>query len=156
QVLADLMRQARNRQCLQPDGTWPGEYREKDAIAAENHVLDAGYRGDLETHACLKRAYMTGMHKQDLTRGEVLHDQFAGELDPCHSIAANALQEEPAAPEDARTQRLLKADADSDLWGSAEEAVTMNEVLHTLPDLDRHDMTRHFCGKRHLARILHR
>src|SRR5579872_605172 len=47
-VFFDRMRQFCDRQRLQPDSSRAGEGGEKESVAAEDHVLDAGHGRDLE------------------------------------------------------------------------------------------------------------
>ena len=54
---------------------------------------------------------------------------FAGEFEPRDALAADLLQEEAVAAEDAGAERLLEADAEFDAGGGAEEAVAVDEVL---------------------------
>ena len=76
---------------------------------------------------------------------------FAGELEPRGALAADLLQEEAVAAEDARAEGLLEADAELDAGGGAEEAVAVDEVLVARADLDRDDVAGDAGGEGDLA-----
>src|ERR1700761_4150350 len=106
----ELMRQFGNRQGLQPDPAWAHEGGEKDSIAAEDHVLDAGNSCDLKRDTGLKCPDVAGVDAQHLSGSEVLDDQFSGKLDPARTLAGHLLQKEPVAAKDSGAQRLLETD----------------------------------------------
>src|SRR5580658_2863783 len=139
-VLVDLVREARDGQRLQPDGSRADHFGEEEAVAAEDHVLDAGHRGDLKADRGLEGSDVAGMDAQDFAGLEVLADQLAGELEPRGACAAQLLEEETVAAEDARAERLLKADGDGDLVSGAEKAVAVDEVFRALAELDGDDV----------------
>ena len=151
-VLRQLMRQARDGQRLQPHGAGAGERGEEDAVAAEEGVLDAGHGHDLEAHRALEGADVARVNAQVFARRQVFADQFAGKLQPRRAAAAELLQHEAAAAEDARAQRLLKAHADRHLRRGAEKAVPMHHVLIAGVERHRHDVARHLGGERHFTR----
>ncbi len=149
------MREARDGQRLQPHATGTAEGSEKDTVAAEDHISDSGNALDLKRHSGLEGANVAGVNAEKFTGAEVLDDEFAGELEPCGTLAADLLQAEAIAAKDTRTERLLEADAELDTGGRAEEAVTVNEVLVARADLDRNDVARNACGERNLAGCAH-
>jgi hypothetical protein len=61
------------------------------------------------------------------------------------------LQQEALAAKDAGAQRLLKADADLDLRGAAQETVPLNHVLMPGTDFERHDVARKLSGERQFS-----
>src|ERR1700744_2707518 len=110
-VLHQLVRELRDGQRLQPHSSRPGERGEKDALAAEDHVANAGDARDLKRHGSLEGANVSRMDAQQLAGSEVLDDQLARELEPCDTLSAHLLQQEAVAAEDTRAKRLLKAHA---------------------------------------------
>src|ERR1700757_2773043 len=114
-VRCKLVSEAGNGQRLQPNASGAGESGEKDSVAAEDHVADAGDAGDLEGDAGRKGSDVSRMHPQHLAGREVFGDNFARKLDPRDALAGDVLQEESVAAEDARAERLLEANSDVDL-----------------------------------------
>ena len=129
EILLDLVGEAGDGKGLQPDSAGSGEGGEKDAVAAEDHVSDAGDALNLKGDGGLKGADVAGVDAKEFARGEVFDDEFAGELEPSDSLAGDFLQEEAVAAEDARAERLLESDAEFDAGGGAEEAVAVDEVF---------------------------
>jgi len=82
------MREFGDGQSLEPDSPRPGERSEKDSIASEDHVLDAGNRRDLERDAGLKGADMAGMNPQSFSGLQIANDQLAGEFQPGSSLSS--------------------------------------------------------------------
>jgi len=68
------VRQFGDRSVLQPDSSGAGEGGEKNSVAAENHVLDAGDRGDLEGDAGLESSDVAGMDAQRFSGLKVADD----------------------------------------------------------------------------------
>ena len=66
----------------------PVERRQKNSVAAEDHVLDAGNGRDLKRHTRLKCSDVAGMHSQSFAGLKISHDQFAGEFQPCGALSA--------------------------------------------------------------------
>jgi len=110
QVFINGVGELSNRKRLQPDPPRPGERREKNSVAAEDHVFDAGNGCDLKRHAGLKCADMPGVNAQSFARLQVADDEFARKFEPCCALAAEVLKQEAAASENARAKRLLEAD----------------------------------------------
>jgi len=138
-------------QGLEPDSAGSAEVCEEDAVSAEDGVLDAADGGDVETDAALECAYVAGMHEQRFAGCEVFDDHFAGKFEPGGSDAGDFLQEESVAAEDARSERLLEADADLDLVGGAQEAVAMDHEFVAGADFDRDDVAGDAGGECDLA-----
>ena len=155
QIFADLVRKPGDGQGLQPDLPRTGQHGQEQAITAEDHVLDAWNHRDLEGHGGLKSAHVSRMHTQRLAGRQVLDDQLPAQFKPSRSLAGKLLQEESVAAEDARAQRLLKADADGDLRSGAKEAMAVHHVLLPRDELDGHNVPRHLGGEGNLAGILH-
>src|ERR1700745_2617281 len=105
------MRQTRDRQCLQPNRSRTGKDGKEDAVASEDHVLDAWDCRDLKPDRALKRAHMARMHQQHLAGGKIFHDQFTGKLEPGSTVASDSLKQETAATEDPGDQRRLESGA---------------------------------------------
>jgi len=68
-------------------------------------------------------------------------------FEPGSSLSGESLQQEAVAAEDARAQRLLKADANLYLRSGTEKAVTVNHVFVSRRDFNRHDVARQFSGE---------
>ena len=66
----------------------------------------------LESHGRVEHADVPGVHPQRLARGQLIADQLAGQFDPGPALAADALQQEALAREDACAEGLLEAGAD--------------------------------------------
>src|SRR5579864_9083004 len=94
---------------------------------------------------------MTGVNSQSFSRLQVAHDEFTGEFEPGRSLAAELLQQEAVATENARSERLLEADRNLNLRGRAQKAVAMNHVFVSRRDFDRHDVAGQFGGKGQLT-----
>src|SRR5215470_17793522 len=92
------------------------------------------------------------MYAQSFSRLQVADDEFAGEFEPGGAWSAEVLEQEPAAAEDARAERLLEADGNLNLRRGAEKTVAMNHVLVPGRDLDGHDVSGQLGRERHLAR----
>src|SRR5580693_4484031 len=147
QIFVDGVSQLRDWQRLQPDSSRAGEGGKKDSVAAEDHILDARNSGDLERNTGLKRTNMARMNAQSFAGLQVAHDEFSGEFEPGSPLSAESLQQEAVAAEDARAQRLLKADANLYLRSGTEKAMTVNHVFVSRRDFDRHDVARQFSGE---------
>src|SRR5579859_2802285 len=141
------MRQPRNRQRLQPYAARPGQCCEKNAVPAEDHVLEAAYDRDLEADTALKRAHMAWVHAQGLARLQVLDHDFARKLEPRRADAAHLLQQKAVAAKYARAQRLLKADTELNLFCRAEKSVAMDVVVVSGLHLNGQNVSRHAGGK---------
>src|SRR5579872_1282013 len=150
-VFLERVGELRDGQGLQPDSSRAGEGREKDPVAAEDHVLDAGHRRDLKGHAGLKRPDVTGMDAKGFSRLKVFDHELTGQFQPRGSLSAQVLQQEAGAAKDAGAQRLLKADTELDLRSAAQEPVPMNHELVARADLDRHDVAGEFRGERQFS-----
>ena len=153
-VLLQRMRQTWKRQRLQPHATGAGKLGQEDTVTAEEHVLDARDRGDLEVHIRVEGADVAGMDTQDLSGLKIFDHQLTRKLQPGRALTAHTLQDEAAATKDTGTQRLLEADAELYLRGRTEEAVPMDQVLVTGRNLHRNDVSRNLGRKSHLARIV--
>ncbi len=105
------MGQARQGQGLQPDSAGAGQGGEEEAVAAEDHVLDAGDAGDLEGDAALKCSDVAGVDAEGFAGGEIFGDDFAGEFEPGGAYATDFLEQEAVSAEDTCAERLLEADA---------------------------------------------
>ena len=110
QVLVNGMGELCDRQCLQPDPSRAGEGGEKNSIATEDHVLDAGNGRDVERDAGLKCSDVAGMHTQSFSRLQVANNEFAGKFELGGALSAEVLEQKAAAAENARAKRLLEAD----------------------------------------------
>ena len=148
EILLNLVSETGDGERLQPDAAGAGERGEKDAVAAEDHVFDAGDALNLERDGGLEGADVAGMDAEEFAGGEVFDDELAGEFEPGYALAADLLQEEAVAAEDARAERLLEADAEFDAGGGAEEAVT---VLVAGADVDGNDVAGDAGGEGDLA-----
>src|SRR5579862_3133782 len=150
-VLHDLVGQAGDGEGLEPDAAGAGELREEEAIATEDHVAQAADHGDLKRDAALECADVSGVDEKCFAGTEIAHNQLAGELQPGGALAADLLQQEAGAAENARAEGLLESDADADARGGAEESVTMDHVFVAGGDFDRDDVAGHMGGKGQLA-----
>jgi hypothetical protein len=149
-IFLKLVCEAGDGQGLEPDSAGAGEGGEEDAVATEDHVLEAGDALDLEGDAGLEGSHVTGVDAESFTGGEVLDDDFAGEFEPGSSLPGDLLEEEAVAAEDTGAERLLEANAQFDGSGGAEEAVTVDEVLVAGADFDGDDVTGDARGKGYL------
>jgi hypothetical protein len=77
-VLLKLVGEARDGQGLEPNAAGTGEGREEDAVAAEDHVLNAGDTLNLEGDAGLEGSHVAGVDAEDFAGGQVFDDDFAG------------------------------------------------------------------------------
>ena len=150
-VLHQLVSQFGNRQRLQPDPARTGQGGEKDAVSAEDHVLDSRDPGDLKSNAGLEGSHVPRVHAQRLSRGQILDHQLPRQLDPASALPGHLLQQESVSAEDPGAQGLLEANPELDLRGGAEKAVAVDQILHSGADLDRLDVPRDTGGKGNLA-----
>ena len=74
QVSLDSVSQPGDGEGLEPDSSGAGEGGEKNTVAAEDHVLDAGNGRDLERDRGLKCADVTRMNAQSLAGLKVADD----------------------------------------------------------------------------------
>src|ERR1700723_2394237 len=95
---------------------------------------------------------MPGMNAQRLSWLEIPDHQFAREFEPRYALSAELLQQEAVTAENPCAERLLEADADLNLRGGAEKAVTVNQVFLGWTHLDRHDVSRHLGGEGEFSR----
>ena len=95
----------------------------------------------------LEHADVAGMDAEALAGGQIVGDDFAAELDPCLGGAAEALEDEAIAAEDARAEALLEADAEDGVRRAAEEAVPVDHVFLAGRDGDGEDVAGDFCGE---------
>ncbi len=137
------MRQQRQRHRLQPNPAGPGERHEVESVAAEHHVRDARYAGDLELDGALEHPDVAGVHQQRLPERKFVASQLAGELDPRPALALELLQDESVTTPQATAEALLQADAGHDPGCAAEPAVPVHEVDVTALDVHRHDVAWH-------------
>ena len=72
QILLNLVGEAGDGQRLQPDAAGAGERGEEDAVAAEDHVLDAGDALNLEGDGGLEGADVAGVDAEEFRRGRGL------------------------------------------------------------------------------------
>jgi hypothetical protein len=82
---------------------------------------------------------VAGMHAQRPALGKIKSDHVASQLDPGPALAADALQHEALAGEDARSEGLLEARGDPDAGGACQKAAPVHQVLPAGSDLDRQD-----------------
>jgi hypothetical protein len=151
QILLNLVRETRDGERLQPNAARPSERGEKDTVAAEDHVLDAGDALNLECHGRLKGTHVTGMYAEQFAGREVFYDEFAGEFEPRDALAGDFLQAEAVTPKDAGAERLLESDAKFNTRCGAEEAVAVDEVLVPGADFDGDDVTWNTSGEGNFA-----
>jgi hypothetical protein len=142
-------REVRQRQRLQPDFSGPGQTRDEEPVAAEDHVADAGQQRDVEVDRLAEHADVTRMGLDRFARGEIVGDDFAAELDPRRARAAELLHDEAVAAEHARAERTLKAHREFDALRRAQEPMAVNHVALARRDGDFQDAARHFRGERH-------
>ena len=71
-------------------------------------------------------------------------------------MPGHLLQQESVSAEDPGSQRLLETDPELNLGRGAEEAVTMNQILHAGTNLHRLDVPRDPGSKGNLAASTHR
>ena len=88
-----------------------------------------------------------GWTRRRFAGGEFVGDDFAAKLDPCLRGAAETLEDEAIAAEDARAEALLEADAEDGVRGAAEEAVPVDHVFLAGSDGDGEDVAGDFRGK---------
>src|SRR5438093_8001034 len=122
------MSEMRHRHRLEPHASGAGERREKDAVAAEQRVLDAGDGGDVELHALLVHADVPGVDPQRVARLQVVGDDLAVELHPGAALALQALHAKAGAAEDAGAKLLLETDRELHARSPAHEAVAGTNV----------------------------
>jgi len=140
-------------QGLQPDFAGAGEGGEEDAVSAEDHVADAGDAGDLEVDVGFEGSDMAGMDAESLAGAEFLKNDFAGELDPGDAFAADFLQEESVASEDACAERLLEGYSDLNLRRGAEEAVAVDHEVVAGMDVDGQNVAGERGWRRRVLRL---
>ncbi len=87
EILLNLVGEAGDRKGLQPDAARAGERGEEDAIAAKDHVSDAGDALNLEGDGGLEGSDVAGMDAEKFAGSEVFDDEFAREFEPCDSLA---------------------------------------------------------------------
>src|SRR6202012_2401061 len=138
---------------LQPHPSRPCERGEEDAVPTEEHIADALNARDVEADARLECADMTGMYSQRLAGLQVTHDDLAAQLQPRGAISVELLQQKSVTAEDARAERLLKADAQLNLRRGAEEAMTVNQELMPRTDLNRQNVSGNLGREADLAGI---
>ena len=157
QVFGNLVRQARDGQRLQPDCPGALQHGQENSVPAEDHVLDARHRGDLECRPTPGTRPRGPDARAALSPGA----RFFTISSPDSSSHAvpwppTFCSRKPSPP---------KMPAPSDCWkptpmvtcGVAQRNPcrwTMYSAARA--DLDRHNVPRHLGGKRDLAGILHR
>src|ERR1700722_1910030 len=104
QIRRQRVRQIGQRHRLQPDPPWAGELHEKNPVAAEQRVLDATDRCDIELNTILEHADVPGMHKQRFAGLQRAVADFATERDPGLTDARQTLQDKALTAEDAAAE----------------------------------------------------
>src|SRR5580692_547885 len=92
------------------------------------------------------------MNPQGFSRLKIPDHQLTRKFQPGHALSAELLQQEAVTAENPCAERLLEADADLNLRGGAEKAVTVNQVFLRWAHLDRHDCPRHLRGEGEFSR----
>src|SRR6202049_2802824 len=94
---------------LKPHAPRTCERGEKDAVAAEERVLDTRDGGDVELHRLLVHADMAGVNAQRVAGLEVVGDDLTAELDPSLALPGQALHAKARPAEQPGAQSLLEA-----------------------------------------------
>src|SRR4051812_9578092 len=99
----DSVREARERQRLQPDRPGPGQLDEEQALAPEEHVFESRHHLDVIVHRVFKGNQTAGVRAQHLTGCELLLDDGPARMHEGLSApggAAEPLEYEPFAAEE--------------------------------------------------------
>src|SRR5258706_10457821 len=137
---------------LQPHPAGPGQRGQEDAVAAEERVLDARDRGDVELPRLLVHAYVSRVPAQRVACLQVVHHDLAMQLHPRMALTLKSLHAKPGAAEDSRAEPLLKADRELDTGCAAHEAVTVDHVAVIRRYLQGQDLAGQLRSKREEAR----
>src|ERR1051325_8734341 len=108
--MGDLLGEVEDRHALQHDMPRPGQHREEQALAAEQHVLKAGDPLDVELHARVDRTDMPGMDEEPLAGREIALDDLAREVEKRGAGTAHLLQDKALAAEKPGADALLPGD----------------------------------------------
>ena len=82
----------------------PRQRGQENAVAAEEHVSDAGDARDAEVYTRLEHPDVPRMHPQRLARAEVIWHDLAAEFDPRLPLAGELLQQKSVAAENSRAE----------------------------------------------------
>ncbi len=151
-VPLERMSQFGNWKCLEPDSTGASQNSQKNSVTAEDHIFDSRHGRDLERNAGLECSHMAGMNPQSFAGLKIANHEFSRKFEPSGAQSAHLLQQKAVAAENARAQRLLKANADLNLRSGAEEAVAVNHVLVSGRDFNGYDVTWEFGREGELTR----
>src|SRR5450756_1807696 len=81
-VLHDRVGEVLHRHRLKPHSAWTGERRQEETRAAENRILDARDRRDVEANRLLVHADVARVNAQCVASLKVVRDHLTMELDP--------------------------------------------------------------------------
>src|ERR1700752_4984637 len=141
------MREVLHAHRLKPDPAWSRQRREEQALAAEQHVLDARHGHDAELHRLLEHPDVAWMDAKRVPGLEVVGDNLPAQLAPGLPLTLQPLQPEAGAAEDAGAEALLKADRELHAWGGAHDPVPVTQVALARRDLHREDLSRQLGGE---------
>src|ERR1700674_2928112 len=134
------MREMLHGHGLKPHPPWTSECGEKDAVTAEERVLDSRDGGDVELHRLLVHADMAGVNPQGVAGLEVIGDDLTAELNPSLALSGQTLHAEAGPAEHPRAESLLEAHRELHAGGGAHESVAMHQVTGRGRDFHGQDL----------------
>src|SRR5581483_536218 len=117
----NALREAGERQALQPDAARAGQRGKEQPFAAEQHRFQVARPLDVELDVLRERDDAAGVHAQPLAVVQLALDDAAAGVDEGHAVALELLQDEAFAAEEAGAEPLLEGDADPGAEGGAQE-----------------------------------
>src|SRR5206468_754508 len=117
----DAVGQARERQRLQDDATWPRELRKEQSLAAEERGLDAGHHLNVVVHRLFQSDETAGVHAQRFSLRQLRLGQCARRVQKRETVASEPLEDETLASEESGADSPVEGDADVDTERRAEK-----------------------------------
>ena len=123
----DAIREAAQRQRLQPDVSGAAQRREEQTFAAEERRFDFADGLDVVLHRRLEGHDAAGVHAQRFADAELLLDDGAARVNERPSVALQALHDEALAAEKTGADLLVERDADAHALRGAEEGILLRD-----------------------------
>src|SRR5215218_4104485 len=148
----DAVSETRERQCLENDAAWSGEFDEEQTFAAEQCGLHSRDRLNVIVDGRLECHEAAGIDTEDFTRFELHRVKRPAGMQEHEAVARELLQDESLAAEEAGTEPARERDAHVDAASAAEERVLLrDERSADVAQVDGLDLPGVWRGKRDIA-----
>ena len=129
--------------CLQPDLPRSGEDSVEKNLAAEEHILHAGYLLDIDGYGGLEACHVAGIHNELLSGLQFVFHQFSIDFNESGSAAGQLLHDKSFTAEETGADFLIKMDGELDPCLRGKECAFLYDKLPA-----RHNFNRnHLAGE---------